>query len=235
MGRRSLVLTGAALILAGALVLVLAGASALTGVRLFHFFFRFWPLTVVGSGLLLVVPPFVWRQRRGLGALFIPGLPILMTGALLLLASVFRAWSIWSWLWPMEILAVAGGLVLAAAWIPVTWLLIPAIIIGLNGVVFQFCAITGLWGWWAVLWVIEPLSVGLALLALGVLKRMPGLTIAGVVLCAVAGLLLVMMTAILAGGWLLALVGPGFLILLGLAVLAWGILRRRPLPRSALE
>jgi hypothetical protein len=235
MSRRSLILSGIALILLGALVLAFAGAMVLTGVRLLGFFFRFWPLTVIGAGLLFVVPPFLSRRRRGLGALFIPGLPILMTGLLLLLASVFRAWGIWGWLWPMEILAVAGGFLLAAAWLPATWLLIPAIIIGLNGLVFQFCAITGLWSWWAVLWVIEPLSVGLALLAVGVLKRLTALSITGLVLCALAGLFLVMMTTILAGGWLITLLGPGFLILLGLTMLAWGILRHRFVPRSALE
>jgi hypothetical protein len=235
MSKRSLILTGAVLILLGALVLALTGATALLGWSPFRFFWRFWPLTVIGAGLLFVVPPFLWRQRRGLGALFIPGLPILMTGMLLLLASVFRVWSIWSWLWPMEILAVAGGFLLAAAWMPATWLLIPAVIIGLNGLVFQFCAITGLWSWWAVLWVIEPLSVGLALLAVGVLKRIAGLSIAGLVLCAVAGLFLVKMTTILAGGWLITLLGPGFLILLGLGVLAWGVFRHRIVRQSGLE
>ena len=45
-----------------------------------------WPVLVVGLGLLFVAPPLLTRGKRGLGALFIPGFPILATGAILFLA-----------------------------------------------------------------------------------------------------------------------------------------------------
>jgi hypothetical protein len=37
--------------------------------------------------------------------------------------------------------------------------------------VLQFCALTGLWNAWAVLWTVEPLSVGLSLLAVSAKTR----------------------------------------------------------------
>jgi hypothetical protein len=66
-------------------------------------------------------------------------------------------------------------------------LFIPAIILGLEALVFQFCALTGVWGWWAVQWVIEPLAVGLALLAVNVKERSSALSEAGLMLCGLAG------------------------------------------------
>jgi hypothetical protein len=235
MDRKSSILVGGALVLLGVLLLLLSGVASLLGFNLLGFVARFWPLIVVGVGLLFVIPPFLVRGQPGLGALFIPGFPILTTGAILLLASVLNAWSVWGWLWPMEVTSVAMGFLFAAVYARVIWLVIPAIIVGLNGLTFQFCAITGLWGWWSVLWTVEPLAVGLALLVVGAGTRTSGLTLAGLILCGVAGAGLLLMLVILGGGWLLGVLGPGVLILAGLAVLAWGVLRSRLQPRSAME
>ena len=101
--------------------------------------------------------------------------------------SILDAWGIWARLWPLEILALATGFLFAAIYRRVVWLLVPAIIIGLNAIVFQFCAATGLWGTWAFLWLIEPLSVGLALLVVGAATQRAGLSTAGLVLCYMAG------------------------------------------------
>jgi hypothetical protein len=59
----------------------------------------------------------------------------------------------------------------------------------------QFCALTGMWEVWAVLWTVEPLAVGLALLAVGGKTRSNRLLVAGLVVCGLAGLALVGMTA----------------------------------------
>ena len=76
------------------LVFILAGS-------VFNFRIRqLWPLTIVVSGLLFVLPPLLVRGKRGLGGLFIPGIPVLTTGTILLFASVFRQWNAWAWLWP---------------------------------------------------------------------------------------------------------------------------------------
>jgi hypothetical protein len=235
MDRRTLLIVGIGLIVLGGLSLALSVGASLLGFNPLSFVWRLWPAIVMGAGLGLVVPPFLVRGKRGLGALLIPGFPILTVGGLLFLASVLDAWSIWSWLWPMLILSLAMGFVFAGIYMRLVWLLIPAIIIGLNGLMFQFCAITGLWHWWSVLWTIEPLAVGLALLVPGLLKGVPGLTTAGSILCGVAGAGFMLMLTVL-GAWLpIALVGPALLVVAGLAVLGWAFLRPALRPNSALE
>jgi hypothetical protein len=235
MDRRSYVLTGGVLLVLGAVMLVFMAVASLLGFDLAAFIWRFWPLTVTGVGLCFVVPPFLVRGKRGLGGLFIPGMPILTTGGILLLASVTNAWGVWAWLWPMLLISLAMGFLFAAVYMRLIWLIIPATIIGMNGMVFQFCAITGLWHWWSVLWVIEPLSVGLPLLFIGLRRDIRGLKIAGFVLCGIAGAMFMLMLLVLGAWWPMALFGPGLLILSGLAMLAWGMLRSLLLPRSALE
>ncbi len=235
MDRRNLILVGSTLVLLGVAWAMLGLVASVLGVNLVAFAARFWPMIVSAAGLAFVLPPLLVRGKRGLGTLFIPGVPILVTAGLLLIASVLDGWALWSWLWPQEVLAVAVGFLAAALYMRVSELLIPAIIIGLNGLVFQFCAITGLWHWWSVLWVIEPLAVGVALLAVGARKGSSGVITAGLVLCGFAGAGFLLMVAIFSGGWLFRLVGPGLIILAGLAMLAWGLLRGRLLIRSAAE
>jgi hypothetical protein len=235
MDKRTSVIVGGSLILLGVASLIFTSLLSLLGLDVARFMLRFWPGIISVAGLLFVAPPLLIRGKRGLGGLFIPGVPILVTGGILLVASVLDAWPIWSWLWPMEVVAVALGLALAAIYMRVLGLIIPAIIVGINGLVFQFCALTGLWSWWSVLWTIEPLSVGLALLLVGIRKSSRGLLKAAMILCAVAAAGFLLMVTILAGGWLIRLVGPGLIVLAGVLVLLWGLARGRLLPRSAVE
>jgi hypothetical protein len=235
MSKRSSILAGMALVLMGGLALIFTVVGSLLGLNLAGLLWRLWPAIVVGVGLLFVVPPFLVRGNPGLGGLFIPGFPVLTTGALLLLASVLDGWAIWRWLWPMEILSLAMGFLFAAIYMRVIWLIIPAIIIGLNGMTFQFCAITGLWRWWSVLWVVEPLSVGLALLATGVAKRISGLKLAGLILLGVSAVCLLLMLTILGAWWPVALLMAALLILAGLAMLGWGLVRPLLLSSSPVE
>jgi hypothetical protein len=236
MDKRFSILVGMALILLGSLALTFTVALPVLGLDLWYWgFWRFWPLIVVSAGMFFVLPPFLVRGQRGLGALFIPGVPLLTTGGILLFASVFDAWGAWEWLWPLEVLALALGFLSAAIFTRVIWLAIPAIIVGLNGLVLQFCALTNLWEAWSVLWTVEPLSVGLALLAVGAKKRSSGLLTAGLIVCGLAGLALVGMTTILSGWWPISLLGAGTLILAGFLLLLWGVIGRRPLPKPAAE
>jgi hypothetical protein len=199
---------------------------------------QLWPLIVIAAGLAFVLSPLLVRGKRGLGGLFIPGMPILTNGAILLFASVTGWWRVWEWLWPLEVIGVALGFAFAAIKMRVVWLLIPTIIIGANGLLLQFCALTGWWAVWAVAWVIEPLSVGLALLAVNLKQHSPGLLIAGVTVCALAvigaveSLAIVAMATFLPVWWLWKFVGPVALILAGVGLLIWGIVRRAP--RSAM-
>jgi hypothetical protein len=231
MDRRVPVVAGVALIAVGFLALLLTVFLPLFGLPIglfwpFRFALRLWPLLVIGAGLLFVIPPLLVRGRPGLGGLFIPGMPVLATGCILLFASTFDLWSAWAWLWPLEVLSVALGFVFAGLYMGVIWLLIPAIIIGLNGLLFQFCAITGLWGIWAVAWNIEPLSVGLALLVVGAHERASGLVTAGLILCGVAGFGFVGMLFILGRGWVFRLMSALLLLAAGLGLLVWGLAGR---------
>jgi len=218
--RRFSILLGVVLIVLGGLTLAANLVGPLFGWGWWRWMpWRLWPLLVVSLGLLLVLSPFSTRGKPGLGGLFFPGMPILTTGTILLFASVFNAWDVWAWLWPLEVLSVAFSFLFAALYMRNTWLLIPAIIIGANGLLFQFCALTGWWGVWAVLWTIEPLSVGLALLAVNLKYRRKGLLIAGLILCGVAAFGLVLMTAVLPEWWVLNLLGPVLFIGVGLILL----------------
>ena len=236
MNKRPSILVGIALTLMGILALAFNLAVPLLGLDVWRWgAWRLWPLVVVCSGLLFVIPPVLVRGQRGLGGLFIPGVPVLTTGSILLFASVFDAWSAWAWLWPLEVLAVAVGFLFAAIYMQVIWLLIPAIIIGANGLLLQFCAATGLWDVWAVMWTIEPLSVGLSFLLITARRRSAGLLVAGLILCGLAGVGLIGMTAILPGLWLVNLLGPVVLILVGLSLLIWNVVHRPTTPNLAAE
>jgi hypothetical protein len=180
---------------------------------------RFWPLLLGGLGLSLIALPFVYQQRRGLKALFIPGMPILVISSLLLWGSLFNGWGIWDYFWPMVVIGVAMGFFATAVFMRNIWFMIPAIIIGVNGLIFQFCALTNLWELWSIFWTAEPLAVGLALIVASRGER-PGLMRAGLILSVLAAIFFSMMSFLLSG-WV-SVVGASLLILTGLGFLARG-------------
>src|SRR5512136_524111 len=99
---------GIVLILLGVSAIILNLAMSFLGLNVWQFLiWRFWPLIVVGLGLALALAPLLASGRRGLGALFIPAMPILTTGGILLFTSVFHVWGAWEWLWPLEVLSLA--------------------------------------------------------------------------------------------------------------------------------
>jgi hypothetical protein len=240
MDKRFSLLAGVALLLVGTVALASNAAMYLLGVDLWRLPWRFWPLAVVALGLLLVVSPFLTRGRRGLGWLFIPGMPVLVTGGILLFTSVFGAWGAWSWLWPLEVLSVALGFLFAAICTHAPWLLIPAIVIGANGLLFQFCAVTGWWNVWSVMWTIEPLSVGLALLVFGLRKRATALVVFAAALLGLGGVSLIGMTALVSlravwsGSWMLNLFAPFTLLAAGLLLLILSLLHS-PAPAGMVQ
>jgi len=222
MNKRYSRIVGIALILMGLLAVALNVGVPLLGLNTFMWGpWRLWPLAIVGMGLLFVVPPLLLRERSGLAGLFIPGLPVLTTGCILLFCSLFNAWGAWAWLWPLEVIALGVGFLLMAIFMKVIWLLIPAIIIGANGLLFLFCSITGLWGIWGALWTIEPLSLGIAFLIIHARKNIQGLRIAGLILCGFAAVGLVWMSAILRGYWFINMLGPVMLMLVGAGLIFW--------------
>jgi hypothetical protein len=230
MNRKLSVVISVVLIVMGLASLMFTSVGAIFGFRVW----QLWPMVVIAVGLAFVLPPLVVRGKRGLGGLFIPGVPILTNGAILLFASTTGWWGAWEWLWPLEVTGVALGFLFAAIKMRVIWLLIPTVIIGANGLVLQFCALTGWWAVWAVAWVIEPLALGFALLAVNLKQRSPGLLSAGVVMCALAmvgaveSLAIIALATFLPVWWLWKFVGPVTLILAGVALLIWGFVRRAP-------
>ncbi len=215
MTKRSSTAFGLLLIFVGAQAFVYRALLPIFGVATGNG--RLWPLFVANIALLLIVGPFFVRQHRGFGGLFILGIPLAMTSGLLLLANFTHWWGMWGHLWPMLVIALALGFVAAAAWMRNVWLLIPAVIIGLNGLVFLFCAITGLWQIWAAIWPLEPLSVGLSLLLVNAWQQSGGLAKAGTILSIVSGFGFALMSLVLSG-WVsviaaVILVGTGVALL----------------------
>ncbi len=246
MNKRWLLIAGVGLVLLGGLALSSTILFRLFGVDVWGWWapWRFWPILVWGLGIFLVgTPLLMWvrgRRKPGLGGMFLPGFPILTTGSLLLAASVFDAWELWAWAWPLEIIALAVGFLAFALYAKVIWLWLPAIVIGANGLLFQFCALTGWWEVWAVMWTIEPLSLGIAFLVVNVKQRSKGLLISGLILCSIGALGFMMMMLLVPlgrfwpGHWLFSLMWPLFLIIAGAGLLAWS-LRHRAITSEGVE
>ncbi|MCB8966811.1 MAG: hypothetical protein H6660_07925 [Ardenticatenaceae bacterium] len=178
---------------------------------------RLWPMLVGAVGLGLVGTAVI--LPRGFKPLFIPGMPVLAVGSLLLWGSLFGWGGVWAHFWPLVVIALAVGFLLTAVFMRIIWFMIPAIIIGVNGLLFQFCALTGLWQSWAILWTLEPLAVGLALLAASSGHRR-GLVTAGLTLLTISLAAFSLMSFILSG-WV-SIVGALALILGGVFLLARG-------------
>ena len=184
---------------------------------------RLWPLFIMGMGLVFAISPLVVRGRPGLGGLFIPAFPIMATGTLLAIGSFFELWNVWSYLWPVEILALAFGFICFAIYARNVWLLIPALFIGANGAILQFCAVTGWWSSWAVLWTIEPLCVGLMLLLIAWKSRSIAVMTTGLVISAFSLMAAAGMSTLVSGYWQFAsTLGALCFILAGIGLLLAG-------------
>jgi len=214
------------------IALVAIGALSLLGNTLLAVqAWRTWPLTVIIAGIALTIPGFLGLKSRGFGSFFIPGIPLLTTGGILLFASLFERWSIWELAWPLEVLGLAAGFALAAIFMRVAGLAVPAMIIGINGLILAFCNLTGLWEAWAVLWPLEPLAVGLGLLIVGVANRSSGAKVAGLILTGIAGAGFFVASFIsVFNGTFLRFAVPGMLILTGAILVSAQWLKRADRP-----
>lgn len=219
------------------IILVVVGGLALAGNLLGSMFwagFRAWPLLVVAAGLAFILPPLLAPRQRGLGGLFVPGLPVLVAGGILLAASVLDRWDIWARAWPLEVLALGLGLLLLGIWLRVVWMVIPAFLVLGNGLALLFCAITGQWHLWRLFWTIEPLALGLAFLVVGLFNRSKVFVILGLSFSGFAILAFALMAMIaFSVTWLLGIAGPALLVAAGLAFLAFSFWPRRGAPQSA--
>jgi len=229
-------------IVVGLMLIALGGLTLLSNMAVTVFGFDVarvlgglvWSPLVIGLGLVLVVTPLITRSQSSLGGLFIPGLPVLATGVVMLLAAIFPWAHVWARLWPLLVLALAAAFIALALYLRNAWIVIPAIYIGLNGLVLQFCALTGWWGSWAALWTVEPLAVGLTLLLTAAKTHSTPTFIVGVVFCALSGAALTSMLALVSGLWHLAGIFSAIsLIFVGLVIIGWNVFStRRPVPAA---
>jgi hypothetical protein len=228
MKKSSSLIFGIGLILLGGLTLMGNFTLSIVGFEFFvPPFWRLWPTVVMGLGIALALPATLIRGQRWPGILLIPALPLFITGGILMTASLFDAWSIWSFLWPLEVLGLALGFAFAALYMRSYWLLIPTILIGLNGLVLQFCAVTGLWEAWSVLWTVEPLAIGMVLLLVGVLTNTKPVVALGLGLCGFAAAATMgMLVLIFTGWWAFRYILPLSLIAVGVLVLFASFLSR---------
>ena len=149
---------------------VLALFFTLSGIDLWNFSWRWWPTVIIAFGALIALLP-VFIRKRWMGLLYIIAAPIVAIGIMLLISMTSGQWFLWARWWPIGVLSVALGFVLAAIYAREAWLLVPAIFIGINGGLFFFNLWYGQWYLWKVLWIAQPLSLGLALLLVGVVKH----------------------------------------------------------------
>jgi hypothetical protein len=151
----STLIAGSILIGLGVLALFLT----MSGIDLWTVSWRWWPTVIIAFGALIALLP-VFIRKRWMGLLYIIAAPIVATGIMLLISMTSGQWFLWVRWWPIEVLSVALGFLLAAIYAREVWLTVPAILLGVNGGLFLFNMWYGQWTLWKVLWIVQPLSLG---------------------------------------------------------------------------
>lgn len=220
MKRSNSLIAGIVLIALGALALLFT----LSGVNVW-FAWRWWPTAIIGFGALLALLP-IFIRKRWMGLLYIVAAPIIATGIMLLISMTSGSWFLWARWWPIGVLSIALGFVIAALVAREAWLVVPAIFLGVNGGVFLFNMLAGQWYLWKVLWILQPLSLGMALLFVGVVRHSSVTFGFGAALSVLSAFLAAMMapifrdTAQFSGS-----LGALTLVALGGALLLWNVKR----------
>jgi hypothetical protein len=227
MNRKVSAMFGTLLILLGALFLLANVVFQTAGVWVW----QTWPLLIVAGGALFLLAPLFYRREKWTGVFFIPGMPILTVGLLLLASSMGNLWGIWTWGWALVILAVAVGLALAGLATRIYWIGLPSIILCGTGLILGYCAVTGDWDAWIWLWGLEVAVIGAMILAVGYLAHNPVVRTVGWSFIGFGAFAATTMMA-LAGlnSRLMAFGSAGVLILGGIALIAGGLLSGRQLP-----
>jgi len=114
MRNRGPVYVGILLVLFGAIFLVAQlGESVSDVLRLRLGWAVMWPFLILLAGLAFLLPLLIWWDRRQeVVGLVMPGSIITMNGLILLYQNTVRDFGSWSYLWPLELVAVAIGLLL---------------------------------------------------------------------------------------------------------------------------
>jgi hypothetical protein len=206
---------------------VLALFITLSGIDLWTASWRWWPTVIITFGALIAVLP-IFIRKRWMGLLYIVAAPIVVSGIMLLISMTSGQWFWWARWWPIGVLSVALGFVLAAIYAREVWLMVPAIFIGVNGGLFLFNMWYGQWYLWKVLWIAQPLSLGLALLLVGVVKHSGVALGFGIAFSVMSIFFSALMTPIFYDtARLTGSMGALTLVAIGAALLMWNV-RRAP-------
>ena len=206
---------------------VLALFITLSGIDLWTVSWRWWPTVIIAFGTLIALLP-VFIRKRWMGSLYIIAAPIVATGIMLLISMTSGQWFLWLRGWPIGVLSVALGFTLAAIYAREVWLMVPAIFLGVNGGLFLFNMWYGQWTLWKVLWIWVPLSLGLALLLVGVVKHSRVTLGFGIAFSVMSIFFSALMTPIFYDtARLTGSMGAFALVATGLALLLWNV-RRAP-------
>ena len=83
----------------------------------------------------------------------------------MLWASGVFGWAVFRHTWPMELVAVSIILSAIMSVLANPWLLIPTGILLGNGVIFAYFALTSQWNQWTLFWPLEPILIGVSIVA----------------------------------------------------------------------
>jgi hypothetical protein len=189
---------------------------------------RLWPIVILLIGAIGALAPFLLTDQKWTGTLFIPASVILTTGGILMVASLFNAWGIWSWAWSLILIGLTAGFLLAAMRVRNGFLAIPAFPIGVTAAILFFCAVTGWWGIWAWAWTVEIIGIGAMIAFIGRLVGSQVTLIVGACFAGAGLMLLALICSILSlATGLGGLIASGMLIALGAAILLFGLSPKR--------
>jgi hypothetical protein len=111
---RGLLYVGILLLLLGGIFMVSQLGESMSGVLGLRLGWRVtWPFLVLFVGLAFLLPLLIWwERRREIVGLLMPGAIITINGLILLFQNTVGNFESWAYLWPLELIAVAIGLLL---------------------------------------------------------------------------------------------------------------------------
>ncbi len=134
---------------------------------------RLWPLFVLFAGLAFWAPILLsWKERRRQAGLAMPGMILTVNGLILLYQSLTGDWDSWAYLWTMEPIAVALGLLtIYFLGHQDKGLLVAASIVGGIGLFFFVIFASAFGGWLRYLIPLALILIGLMFLLRGSQER----------------------------------------------------------------
>lgn len=112
---------------------------------------------------------------------------LILTNFFVAMLLVYTRINAFAYGWAFELFLIAGLLASIGWSLRNAWLLTPATILAGNAIIMAYCALTGRWGDWFFLWLLEPLIVGGAIIMPNSLMQSKKRTWAGLACMAFTG------------------------------------------------